>query len=115
MYHWRTICSVLLSCTQERPRKRARTNGSNLNGGSGEKSNNGGRNSGGRSENGQQGPSPASSGSSSRLGGNSSAGSGGAIIESMHHHGKGVYSGTFSGMHFKRRNKLSKKRGNVAN
>lgn len=22
----------------------------------------------------------------------------GAIIESMHHHGKGVYSGTFSGM-----------------
>lgn len=23
--------------------------------------------------------------------------SGGAIIESMHHHGKGVYSGTFSG------------------
>ena len=23
---------------------------------------------------------------------------GGAIIESMHHHGKGVYSGTFSGI-----------------
>ena len=29
--------------------------------------------------------------------GGNGTGSGGAIIESMHHHGKGVYSGTFSG------------------
>ena len=89
----------VLFCLQERPRKRARTNGSNFNGASGEKCKNGGRSNTG-SDSGQQGSSSASSGSSSRLGGSSSAagGNGGAIIESMHHHGKGVYSGTFSGM-----------------
>merc|ERR1711981_127951 len=36
---------------EERPRKRARTNGSNLNGGNGERSSNGNRNSGSRSDN----------------------------------------------------------------
>ena len=87
-----------LSCIQERPRKRARTNGSNLNGGNGERSSNGNRNSGSRSDNERQGSSSTtSSAGSSKSGGKNSAG-GGAIIESMHHHGKGVYSGTFSGL-----------------
>ena len=84
---------------QERPRKRARTNGSNLNGGSGERSSNGNRTSGTKAENERQGSS-SSPGSSSTKTGGKGAGGGGAIIESMHHHGKGVYSGTFSGIPF---------------
>jgi hypothetical protein len=40
---------------------------------------------------------PRSSGSSASGASSGNGASGGAIIESMHHHGKGVYSGTFSG------------------
>ena len=36
-------------------------------------------------------------GSASSASGGSGGSGGGAIIESMHHHGRGVYSGTFSG------------------
>merc|ERR1719361_1187112 len=62
-------------------------------------SNNSSRNNAGRSDNERQG---ASSSSSASTGGSTKttgkgSGNGGAIIESMHHHGKGVYSGTFSG------------------
>ena len=69
-----------------------------MNGGSGERSGNVGKNIGGKSDNGRHGSaSLGSAGGSSKIGGKGSGG-GGAIIESMHHHGKGVYSGTFSGM-----------------
>jgi len=86
---------------EERPRKRARTtNGSNMSAGNGERpNNNSSRNNAGRSDNERQGASSsssASSGGATKTTGKGS-GNGGAIIESMHHHGKGVYSGTFSG------------------
>ena len=86
---------------KERPRKRARTtNGSNTSAGNGERpNNNSSRNNASRSDNERQGTSSssASTGGSTKATGKGS-GNGGAIIESMHHHGKGVYSGTFSGM-----------------
>ena len=87
-----------LSCIQERPRKRARTNGSNLNGASGERSSNGNKSNGSKADNERQGSSTSSGNGSSKTGGKGAGG--GAIIESMHHHGKGVYSGTFSGNYF---------------
>ena len=99
MYHWRTIYFLFcLSRIQERPRKRARTNGSNLNGASGERSSNGNKSNGSKADNERQGSSTSSGNGSSKTGGKGAGG--GAIIESMHHHGKGVYSGTFSGMYF---------------
>ena len=61
---------------QERPRKRPRHSGGGGGGGSG---------------------AGGAAGTSGTAGGEGGKGGGGAIIESMHHHGKGVYSGTFSG------------------
>ena len=43
------------------------------------------------------GGSAGPSGAASSAGGTGGGSGGGAIIESMHHHGRGVYSGTFSG------------------